>query len=114
MVTRINKNCLRRSKSRFKKLCTASVHTPKIQIKKASDLSPPSPVNTSASSPIVHPPPPSLLSNSTSAKTQINDPDNNHFGIDLNDIKSIVTSTAGHYNSTARGDDLIPLDMGND
>ncbi|KAH7866771.1 hypothetical protein Vadar_024708 [Vaccinium darrowii] len=45
--------------------------------------------------------------------SEFKDPDNNHVGIDLNNIESAVTATAGYYNSTAAGDDLIPLDMRN-
>ncbi|GFZ17395.1 concanavalin A-like lectin protein kinase family protein [Actinidia rufa] len=42
---------------------------------------------------------------------EFNDPDNNHVGIDLNNIESAETATAGYYNSTAG--DLIPVNMRN-
>ncbi|KAF8399777.1 hypothetical protein HHK36_015647 [Tetracentron sinense] len=42
---------------------------------------------------------------------EFNDPDGNHVGIDLNNIESIKTETAGYYNSTAG--DFIAVDMRN-
>ncbi|XP_043703569.1 L-type lectin-domain containing receptor kinase S.1-like [Telopea speciosissima] len=47
----------------------------------------------------------------TGINVEFNDPDANHVGIDLNNIESAFTRSAGYYNST-KGD-LVPLDMRN-
>ncbi|XP_057459771.1 L-type lectin-domain containing receptor kinase S.1-like [Actinidia eriantha] len=41
---------------------------------------------------------------------EFNDPDNNHVGIDLNNIESADTAPAGYYNTSG---DLIPVNMRN-
>ncbi|GFZ03874.1 concanavalin A-like lectin protein kinase family protein [Actinidia rufa] len=41
---------------------------------------------------------------------EFNDPDNNHVGIDLNNIESAETAPAGYYNTSG---DLIPVNMRN-
>ncbi|KAA8540770.1 hypothetical protein F0562_024311 [Nyssa sinensis] len=46
----------------------------------------------------------------TGQNPEFNDPDGNHVGIDLNNIESAKTETAGYYNSTGQ---LIPVDMRN-
>lgn len=46
----------------------------------------------------------------TGQNPEFNDPDGNHVGIDLNNIESKVTETAGYYNST---DGITPLNMRN-
>ncbi|KAJ4973453.1 hypothetical protein NE237_006627 [Protea cynaroides] len=45
----------------------------------------------------------------TGINVEFNDPDANHVGIDLNNIESDVTRSAGFYNST--NGELVPLDM---
>ncbi|KAM7475489.1 hypothetical protein LguiB_022732 [Lonicera macranthoides] len=47
----------------------------------------------------------------TGRNPEFNDPDGNHVGIDLNNIESMVTRTAGYFNST--GDVFVPVDMRN-
>ncbi|KAL6493501.1 L-type lectin-domain containing receptor kinase S.1 [Orobanche gracilis] len=53
----------------------------------------------------------------TGRNPEFNDPDVNHVGIDLNNIESAITQTAGYYNSTGPGDSgnftFVPLDMRN-
>ncbi|KAL3628891.1 L-type lectin-domain containing receptor kinase S.1 [Castilleja foliolosa] len=53
----------------------------------------------------------------TGRNPEFNDPDGNHVGIDLNNIVSETTQTAGYYNSTGTGDSanftFVPLDMRN-
>ncbi|XP_016446713.2 L-type lectin-domain containing receptor kinase S.1 [Nicotiana tabacum] len=48
----------------------------------------------------------------TGRNPEFNDPDRNHVGIDLNSIESVVTQTAGYYNSSGNGSDsFVPLNM---
>ncbi|KAK4438561.1 L-type lectin-domain containing receptor kinase S.1 [Sesamum alatum] len=46
----------------------------------------------------------------TGRNPEFNDPDSNHVGIDLNNIESVTTQTAGYYNGTGT---LVPVDMRN-
>lgn len=46
----------------------------------------------------------------TGRNTEFNDPDGNHVGIDLNNIVSEITQTAGYYNATST---FVPVDMRN-
>ncbi|KAL0341567.1 UNVERIFIED_CONTAM: L-type lectin-domain containing receptor kinase S.1 [Sesamum calycinum] len=46
----------------------------------------------------------------TGRNPEFNDPDGNHVGIDLNNIESVTTQTAGYYNGTGT---LVPVDMRN-
>ncbi|XP_052182519.1 L-type lectin-domain containing receptor kinase S.1 [Diospyros lotus] len=48
----------------------------------------------------------------TGRNPEFNDPNDNHVGVDLNNVESAVTKKAGYYNSSSSGD-LIPLDMRN-
>lgn len=48
----------------------------------------------------------------TGRNPEFNDPDRNHIGIDLNSIESVVTQTAGYYNSSNNDtDSFVPLNM---
>ncbi|KAK6123567.1 hypothetical protein DH2020_042688 [Rehmannia glutinosa] len=53
----------------------------------------------------------------TGRNPEFNDPDSNHVGIDLNNIESVITQTAGYYNATGTGNSanftFVPLDMRN-
>ncbi|KAI7985092.1 L-type lectin-domain containing receptor kinase S.1 [Camellia lanceoleosa] len=44
---------------------------------------------------------------------EFNDPNNNHVGIDLNNVESKKTADAGYYNSTSASANLIPVNMRN-
>lgn len=44
----------------------------------------------------------------TGRNPEFNDPDDNHIGIDLNNIESAVTQSAGYYNSTGA---FVPIQM---
>ncbi|KAI9108843.1 hypothetical protein K1719_020148 [Acacia pycnantha] len=46
----------------------------------------------------------------TGQNPEFNDPDDNHIGIDLNNIESILTKSAGYYNSTGG---FVPIRMRN-
>lgn len=48
----------------------------------------------------------------TGRNPEFNDPDENHVGIDLNNIESAKTQTAGYYNSS-NGDKFVPVNMRN-
>lgn len=49
----------------------------------------------------------------TGRNPEFNDPDGNHVGIDLNNIESVITQTAGYYTNNSGNFTFVPVDMRN-